>query len=124
MRLHWLFIDDVCEAFISKGELKVDAFYHNHSLMANKVGSGFFSVTMAFPVNILNDLLDHKTHLQWLKLVTVVHTNSREPRLYHGDDQGSQEENVDGDFYDNPLESSSLEGLEVRPGTSHGKELK
>ena len=90
---YWVASLDVVECLFGEINFDIDALNHYDPFHSNEII--LCSLSLSGNINALNNLLDHKAHLEWLKLVTVVHANSHESRLGHSDDQGCQEKDVD-----------------------------
>jgi hypothetical protein len=83
---------DVIKGLFGQIDFDIDALNHNNPLHPNEVI--LRSLSLSSNINALNNLFDHEAHLEWLKLITVVHAHSHKSGLSHSDDQSRQEKDV------------------------------
>lgn len=68
----------VCDVFVplfGQTNFQINSFNHHDPFFPDKV---FLGILVAFQINILNNLLNHEAQFQIFKLVTIVHSDSKE----------------------------------------------
>ena len=88
VRLDQYIILDIVKAFFGQTNFEINAFYHHDPLLTDE--KILCRISMSRQINALNNLFNHEAQLEWLKLITVVHSHHGESRLGHGGNQSEQ----------------------------------